>query len=208
MADLRPQHNEEVVGANHPTKADIANRAWNIEHDVDGTHKLPIPPGTEMIFIQNAAPTGWTRNAARQDNAMLCYASAGNPASGGEVNPQSTHTHTGPSHTHTGPSHTHTGPSHLHHVFHYNGAASTDYIYNSGGNYVSISWGVKTQAGVGGIKIGGYNEQCLIVDAYSSLAGTGATGAEGTGATGAEGTGATGANAAPYYQEVISATKD
>ena len=38
MADLRPQFNEEVVAANHPTKADVTNRAWDIEHAEDGTH--------------------------------------------------------------------------------------------------------------------------------------------------------------------------
>lgn len=41
MADLRPQYTEEAVGANHPTKTDTINRAYNVEHDVDGTHKLP-----------------------------------------------------------------------------------------------------------------------------------------------------------------------
>lgn len=39
MADLRPQFNEEVVAHGHPTKDDVTNRAWNVEHDEDGTHK-------------------------------------------------------------------------------------------------------------------------------------------------------------------------
>lgn len=94
MADLRPQHDEEVVAANHPTKADVTNRAWNVEHDEDGTHKfLGAETGTIMLFGQTAAPTGWTRKADWQDNAMLCYASAGAIGSGGTINPQSTHTH-------------------------------------------------------------------------------------------------------------------
>lgn len=38
MADLRPQYNEGAVGANHPTLADVINRAWNVEHEEDGTH--------------------------------------------------------------------------------------------------------------------------------------------------------------------------
>ena len=38
MADLRPQFSEEAVGANHPTKTDVINRAYNVEHDEDGTH--------------------------------------------------------------------------------------------------------------------------------------------------------------------------
>jgi hypothetical protein len=39
MADLRPQWNEEGIGANHPTMPDVINRAWNVEHNEDGTHK-------------------------------------------------------------------------------------------------------------------------------------------------------------------------
>lgn len=42
MVDLRPQHDEEVVAANHPTKTDVTNRAWNVEHETDGTHKTSI----------------------------------------------------------------------------------------------------------------------------------------------------------------------
>lgn len=38
MADLRPQYTDEAVGANHPTKTDVINRAYNVEHDEDGTH--------------------------------------------------------------------------------------------------------------------------------------------------------------------------
>jgi len=40
MDDLRPQWNEEAVGANHPTKDDVINRAWDVEHEMDGTHKV------------------------------------------------------------------------------------------------------------------------------------------------------------------------
>jgi len=207
MADLRPQYNEEVVGANHPTKTDVTSRAWDVEHDIDGTHKLPIPAGTEMLFIQNAAPTGWTRNAARQDNAMLCYASAGNPASGGNVNPQSTHTHTGPSHTHTGPSHTHAGPSHNHRWFYKLAADASDRTWDINGSIFNM-----TVATIKASPFVTMRSAPAVTgpdnDYYTEKAGTGVTGAEGTGATGAEGTGATGANTTPYYQEVISATKD
>lgn len=43
MADLRPQFSEEAVGANHPTKTDVINRAYNVEHDEDGTHGAITP---------------------------------------------------------------------------------------------------------------------------------------------------------------------
>ena len=61
MADLRPQYNEEAVGANHPTKEDVINRAWNVEHEEDGTHtgdkiiKAWIQfNGTGVIAIQDS----------------------------------------------------------------------------------------------------------------------------------------------------------
>jgi len=38
MADLRPQYTEEAVGHGHPTKADVINRAYDVEHGEDGTH--------------------------------------------------------------------------------------------------------------------------------------------------------------------------
>jgi len=62
---------------------------------------LYAPVGTDIIgFGQNTAPTLWTRKTDRQDNAMICLAATGNIGSGGSVNPQSIHTHTGPSHYH------------------------------------------------------------------------------------------------------------
>jgi hypothetical protein len=148
-----------------------------------------IPSGTIMLFGQNSAPTGWTKKTDWQDNAMLCYAT-GNIGNGGSVNPQSAHTHTGPSHTHTGPSHTHTGPSHTHAVA----------LPKQGwaGEYGETS---RIYAGVNSNSV---KERTLT----SGASGTGATGASGTGVTGAGGTGATGANTAPHYQEVIAATKD
>ena len=61
MADLRPQYNEEAVGANHPSKADVINRAYNVEHDVDGTHgdittTLNLTSG-QIAFPATAVPS-------------------------------------------------------------------------------------------------------------------------------------------------------
>jgi len=116
--------------------------------------------GTVMLFGQSSAPTGWTRKADWQDNAMLCYASSGNIGSGGAVNPQSTHTHTGPSHTHTGPSHTH--------------------------DVTIPQAGWVDGYGHPGLYIGNANNMATrVLAGAAGAAGTGATGAEGTGATGA-----------------------
>ena len=180
---------------------------------------LNAPTGTVMLFGQNSAPTGWTRKADWQDNAMLCYAASGNIGSGGAVNAQSAHTHTGPSHTHTGPSHTHTGPSHTHTAVHdhtagqhrhiwYDYGASGGQSYNAAGSLATV---VPADAGsLVGIHAGRLyevagdfvtvNEGRIAIDQYTNLEDvsiasfTGSTGAEGTGATGAAGTGATSAS--------------
>lgn len=165
---------------------------WYIDPDTSlATLATLIPAGTIMLFGQNSAPTGWTRKANWQDNAMLCYAASGNIGNGGSANPQSTHTHSGPSHTHTGPSHQHSIPSvDLDHT--------GELASRSGGNHIAT-------ASVGGVlqEIGGASGYEI-----NAKTETGTTGAEGTGNTGAGGTGATGANTAPHYQEVIAATKD
>jgi len=183
-----------------------------------------FPTGTIMLFGQNSAPTGWTRKADWQDNAMLCYAASGDIAGSGAVDPQSAHTHTGPSHTHTGPSHTHTGPSHTHTTadltlsavqsgqptFNINVKASAVHNEMDGGG---VSGGYILTAGYGDGAVSSYTVAAAAAASAhnhgaTGAGGTGATGADGTGATGAGGTGATGANTAPYYQEVIAATKD
>lgn len=173
--------------------------------------------GTEMVFIQNSAPTGWTRNTARQDNAMLCHAASGNIGSGGSVNPQSTHTHSGPSHTHSfnGGSHTHSGPSHAHSTSGHTLTISempahthsvTGYSNSASGNYFRHSSGTSSGASLTvGSKGGGGSH----THGNTGSGGTGATGgATVSGTTGSGGTGATGANTAPYYLETISCTRD
>lgn len=52
MADQRAQYNEEAVGANHPTKADVINRLALVEHGTDGVH------GATARQSMNAQPGG------------------------------------------------------------------------------------------------------------------------------------------------------
>lgn len=52
MADQRAQYNEEAVGANHPTKADVINRLALVEHGTDGVH------GATARTSMNAMPAG------------------------------------------------------------------------------------------------------------------------------------------------------
>ncbi len=179
-----------------------------------------IPSGSVMIFGQNAAPTGWTRKTDWQDNTMLCYAASGNIGSGGSVNPQSAHMHTGPIHAHTGSLHTHSGPLHTHGPgsLRWESARwqySADpglHLYDPAGALVRVMPAV-TAFGAGGIT----GISWLTSDQIGYTAnGTGATssgggdstGPAGAGNTGYAGDGATGLNTAPHYQEVIAAIKD
>ena len=52
MADQRAQYNEEAVGANHPTKADVINRLALVEHGTDGVH------GATARTSMDAMPAG------------------------------------------------------------------------------------------------------------------------------------------------------
>ena len=144
---------------------------------VFGIEIYQIPSGTIMLFGNASAPTGWTKKTDWQDNAMLCYAS-GAPSSGGAVDPQATHTHTGPSHNHK---------------FYDNHENNQhDESYNTGGDAQTVPAGDQ--------KVGAYAHIVRSVDTtdyplndcFTNLAGTGATGA----------------NSAPLFQEVIAATKD
>ena len=183
--------------ADSVTGAKIADDAVDSEHytdaSIDEAHLasgVGIPSGTIMLFGQNSAPTGWTRKADWQDNAMLCYAASGNIGNGGAVNPQSTHTHTGPDHTHdegtlqfkVAYAHTASGYRQL-------------TMYQADGTARVPIKNTKTAGG------GADTATVQITGEYYYTK-------DGTGDTGSGGTGATGANSAPHYQEVIAATKD
>jgi len=63
MADLRPQYTEEAVGANHPTKTDVINRAYNVEHGIDGTHSKAITQLTASKLVKADASKILTASA-------------------------------------------------------------------------------------------------------------------------------------------------
>jgi hypothetical protein len=228
-----------VIGAHLTAGTAITATAaeLNVLHGITKTtaalNQGEFPAGTIMLFGQNSAPTGWTRKADWTDNAMLCYAASGNIGSGGSVNAQSAHTHTGPSHTHTGPSHTHstsdhthtgpshthTGPSHAHaatgltvstyHRHNYGVAVGgAGFTTDAGFGYYSDYQGNASTAVAGNTAAEGTGATGAAGTGATGAAGAGNTGASGTGATSASGTAATGSNSAPLYQEVIAAAKD
>jgi hypothetical protein len=104
MADLRIQYSEEMVGANHPTKADTLSRSFLVEHNPDGTHAYQIPAGTKMWFWQSVAPSGWVLITSAPDCLLAVKGGsyAYNVPAGTLAG-----TWTKPSHQHSDPSHSH-----------------------------------------------------------------------------------------------------
>ena len=89
MADLRIQYDEEMVGANHPTKSDTLNRLVLAEHEQDGSHKDGVLP----------SPGGLLTLAAGYTSADAVNISAGTV----EIKGRYHHLPTGISHTLTDP---------------------------------------------------------------------------------------------------------
>jgi hypothetical protein len=214
-------------GTNPEAGAMIAGQIAIICYDGTNFQLVSVPSemqisefatGTEMVFHQASAPTGWTRSADNDQVLRVVSGSGGGSGSGGSnsiVGGTSTsgaggsHTHSGPSHTHTGPSHTHTSAAHTHGAGSFAGPSHTH-----------------TLPGVA--DLGGASAQYRITSLTTSSSGTGsvtgtsasttpgATGAGGTGATGASGTGNTGAESththvitpAIKYRDVHIAAKD
>lgn len=146
-----------------------------------------FPAGTNMVFYQAAAPTGWTQVKTYTDMALRVVSTAGGGI-GGTHNlsspPSTAHTHTGPLHSHTGGAHTH-----------------------------SISIPVNGFTDVGG----GFNAIAIVVSPHQTelvaqSAPSATSGSSGTGSTSEAGTGNTGSTTptafAPKYIDVIVATKD
>ncbi len=119
--DLDPQEFAQFSFATSFVEDDPYGAGWN----GDTTHAPSqnavfdaiFPSGTRMLFGQNAAPTGWTKEAVWADNSMVVF-TTGNIGSGGADSPiswttavttqnESTHVHNMNSHTHTGPNHQH-----------------------------------------------------------------------------------------------------
>jgi len=138
--------------------------------------------GTITVFGQNAAPTGWTKKTDWQNNAMFCY-STGNINGGGAVNPQSAHKHGG-------------GTLQFK-IGELEGAGSPlthkVYLYNKSGTKREILAQDNDISSTIGSRVSAYSNPPADEDAWSVEGQT---------------DGESGNNNAPYYQELIAATKD
>lgn len=187
------QHNEKVVGENHPSLADVANRPakiihanFLIEHNSDGSHKI-LPAGTKMWFYQNTAPPGWTIDAVPADAVLAVKGgeNAYNVAGG-----QQAGTWIQPSHMHTGPNHTHDQGTLCALT-----VALASFLYQ---HRVAQAWSTEQRSQLSG-------SEPYVSDKTQAVDVIGSTGAGGTGQTGAE---ATAATYRPLAQIGIIAVKD
>jgi hypothetical protein len=232
------QYDGTPLDAGHIATNDITTAIYNATNDrfeIVGKVDTQFASGTSMWFDNSTAPIGWTRKTSYTNKSMLCYAATGVPGTGGSVNPQSTHTHTGPSHTHT-LAHTHSMQSHTHSMqSHTHAVGNHTHGLNSHTHNIPISdWGAMLGNTTGRLKVGHWAASAdweALIDRQSGAASgntssggasnTGAassasTGAASSASTGAAsnstsssgGTGNTGANTAPLYVEGIIATKD
>jgi hypothetical protein len=58
MVDQIINYDEEMVGANHPSKTDTLNRALEIEHNSDGTHKTAAYLAGATFNVEHVVATG------------------------------------------------------------------------------------------------------------------------------------------------------
>lgn len=82
LADQRIQYTEEMVGADHGTKADTLNRFALVEHENDGTHTY--------VTVADSAPATPVAKRLYEDSIIKTWLhwtySAGVPSIAGDVN--------------------------------------------------------------------------------------------------------------------------
>ena len=202
---------------------------------VDGGGLL-LPTGTRLIFDQDAAPTGWTRDVSTVDDKVIRIVTGARADGGTWTQPNHTHTqptsssagshaHTNPAtsaesgHTHTGPSHTHTGPSHTH-TNPTTGSSTSGSPHTAVGNenggptfeysvfaHAHLSQGPTGAAGTGATSASGTGSTGASTGHTHTQGGTGSAGAHAHGQTVTDG-GATAASWRPLHRDMIIAVKD
>ena len=150
-----------------------------------------VPTGSRMIFDQDSAPTGWTRDVATVDDRVIRIVTGARADGGTWTQPDHDHTNptTGSSstHTHTGPSHAHSNPA--------TGDASTTALSHDDGISSTFLYTPKSHTHTQG---------------NTGSAGTGVTSAGGAHSHTQpnSGGGATAASWRPLHRDMIIAVKD
>ena len=172
-----------------------------------------FPAGTAVVFMQTAAPTGWTKSTTHNDKALRVVSGAASSGgatafssvfgagktTGSTAADLAAHTHTGPSHTHTGT----TGTQSANHTH----TATTDATNNAAANKDSGVLGLGTELSVTPTAASGITTSTESATHTHSFT----TAADGTGATGSTGAGGGHTHTESLdlqYVDVIVATKD
>jgi hypothetical protein len=185
-----------------------------------------VPSGTRMIFDQDSAPVGWTRDTSTVDDRMIMIVTGSrgpnggtwsqtghtHGTSGGSTGDEGDHSHSSPQHAHNVLDHTHPLPNHQHGTpntgaplgggtatAQENGGSNFEYNINSH----THAMGNTDSANAGPTNPGGNNTQS---NAASN------TGNDGTHShsvdVGATDPGATSAGWRPLHRDMIIAVKD
>lgn len=181
-----------IAGAVSPTHTElnyVDGVTSSIQDQIDALvgGMSSIDSGTVMLFVQTAAPTGWTKSTTHNDKTLRIV--SGTASNGGSVAFSTLFGRTATdAHTLTTtqiPAHTHTGPSHTHTV---TGTAASDGVHSH-----SLAWGAALgySAGGGGsaaLATGStVNTTSIANSAAHTHSVTGTAAAAGTGNTGSAG---------------------
>ena len=141
-----------------------------------GAAKLMLGDSSTIAwFYLNTAPPGWKALSTGGDTVLGVSGGAGDyNVNGGNADTAASWAIDGL----TKDAHTHTGPSHNHQWYNHNAsAASHDQTYNSGGAATNITSGTQKDALVKSV-LPGSGQAPIGIDGYTTLAGTGNTGAQ------------------------------
>ena len=134
--------------------------------------------GTDMVFYEDTAPTGWTIVTAVDNHVIeVTDGSANGGSTGGTTTGSvSTETFFAITATDNESSHTHTGPSHNHKWYESIESDADDQTYNSGGSAVDISNSAQAKTNRQFIDVGPSSVAESLLDSWTNNAGTGNTG--------------------------------
>ena len=126
-----------ITGADVDSEFNAIATAIGTKQDSPGS----IPAGTKMLFIEDAAPSGWTLVTTYDDVVPLIQDSAATVSSAGNWTVGNTElTLNSPSHSHNH-NHTHTLPDHTHAAGNLANAAQNHTVAVDSGSYALVAGG-------------------------------------------------------------------
>ena len=177
LDDFTTVANGNTITAAMFNTPNLAIEFLEVEVGIDGTAAESLRykcdnffvAATHVFFAQATPPVGWTTDAAHKDNVLACKSDSGTYSTIGAN--KGSWTYTG----FTKDAHTHTGPSHNHQWYDNIAYPTADVSYDSSGDPTAL--GTDTVASTG-IHTDAASAKKINRDLYTTLAGTGASGAQ------------------------------